>query len=87
MCVCSLISDSVSDVSPRSKLVDSWFSCRVPILFGDLNCSPNLSIRVPKLHSLFGCGSLHLFQSAAGWSFPDVYPIFNSVICSHVAYM
>jgi hypothetical protein len=25
----------------------------------------------PKLHLMFGCGSLHLFPSVAGWSLSD----------------
>jgi hypothetical protein len=39
--------------------------------FGTYNPSPNSSIRIPILHPLFGCGSLHLSDSAAGWSVPE----------------
>jgi hypothetical protein len=42
--------------------------CGVPVLFLSLNPSPNSSIRLPKLHLMFGCESLYLFPLAAGWS-------------------
>jgi hypothetical protein len=43
-----------------------WSSCGAPNLFGAHNPS---SIRVPKLHQLFGCRCLYLSESAAaGWS-------------------
>ena len=37
----------------------------VPIPFRSFNPSSNSSIRVSELHPRFGCGNLHLFQSAA----------------------
>jgi hypothetical protein len=67
--VCSLVGGAVSESPQWSRLVDTQFVfCGVPISTGVLDPSPRNSIRVPELHPMFGCGSLHLFQSAAGWS-------------------
>jgi hypothetical protein len=38
---------------------------------GPPNPSSYFSIRVPKLHPLFGGGCLHLSESAAGWSISE----------------
>jgi hypothetical protein len=63
---CSLISGSVSESLQGSRLVDSvGLSVEFYPLLGH-NPSSYSSIRVPKLHLLFGCGSLHLFPMAAG---------------------
>jgi hypothetical protein len=36
--------------------------------------SPNSSITLPQLSSMFSCGSLHLFHLAAWWSLSeDIY--------------
>jgi hypothetical protein len=43
-----------------------WSSCGVPISCEFLSPSRNSSTRLPELHLTFGCGSLHLFQSAPG---------------------
>jgi hypothetical protein len=56
---------------PRVQVKLFWSSCGLPIPSGFLGPSPNSSTRLPKLSLTFGCrfcGSLHLFQSAAGWS-------------------
>jgi hypothetical protein len=45
-----------------------WLSYRVPVLFGSLCPSPTASIKFPKFHLMFCCGSLNLFTLAAGWS-------------------
>jgi hypothetical protein len=45
-----------------------WFSCGMPIPFGACSFSSYSSIRVSKLHLLFSCGCLYLFESAAMWS-------------------
>jgi hypothetical protein len=66
--VCSLVGGSDSEIPQGSSLINCWSSCVVPICFGSLNSFPNSSIRVPDLYSIFGCWSLHLFQSAAGGS-------------------
>ena len=60
---CSLVGGSVS-VSPHGpRLVDS-VGFLVAVL--DPSSSPKLSLDSSKRHLLFGCGSLHLFPSAAG---------------------
>jgi hypothetical protein len=48
-----------------------WSSCGTPIPFRALNPSPNSYIRVPKLHPMFGCGSLCLSESAARWNLSE----------------
>jgi hypothetical protein len=56
-----------------------WSSCGVPIFFKSLSPSPNSFTRLPELQLMFGCGSLHLFCSAAVWSLSeDCYPRFLS---------
>jgi hypothetical protein len=67
-CTCCLVGGSVSGSPQGSRLVDCWSSCGVPILSRALNPFSNFSTRHPKLQLMFGCGSLYLFQSAAGWS-------------------
>jgi hypothetical protein len=34
-------------------------------------CFSNFSTRLPELHLMFGCGSLHLFTLAARWSLSE----------------
>jgi hypothetical protein len=46
-------------------------SCGIPIPLGACNPSSYSSIKVPKLHSLFGCGCVHLSESAAGWNLSE----------------
>ena len=58
-----LVRGSVAKILQGSRLVDS---VDLPMAF--LSPSPNSSIRVTKLHSMFACGSLHLSESAAGWN-------------------
>jgi hypothetical protein len=48
-----------------------WSSCGVPVHFGTHNPSPYFSLRIPKLHPLFGCECLYLSESAAGWSLSE----------------
>jgi hypothetical protein len=48
-----------------------WSSGGVPIQFQAFNPSPNSSIRVSELCPMLGWQSLHLFQSAAGWSLSE----------------
>ena len=43
-----------------------WSFCRVHIPFGAHNPSFYSSIRIPKLHPLYGYGCLHLSESATG---------------------
>lgn len=71
---CSLVRGSVFG-SPQG-LFDSQLkvsllcqsSCGILVPFRSLNPSPNSSISAPELYPPFGCGSLHLLQSAVGWS-------------------
>ena len=47
----------------------SWLccsACEFPLSSRFLNSSPNFSIRLPKLHLMFGCGLCIFFQSTAG---------------------
>ena len=63
----SLVGDSVSENSQGSRLVDS-VGLSVELLF-PLGLSSFLQLffqKRPDLHPMFGCGSLHLFESAAG---------------------
>ena len=67
-CVCSLAGGSLSEnllvyrlVDSLDLLIDFLFLCRPSIL------SPNSSKRFPEPCPMIGCGSLHLFQSGAGW--------------------
>jgi hypothetical protein len=64
----SLVGDSVSGSPQGSRLVDF---VGLPVEFlsslGSLSSSLNSSTRLPQLHLLFGCGSLHQFSLAAGW--------------------
>jgi hypothetical protein len=57
---------SVSESLKRLQV--SWLclsSCGIPISLVSLNSSPNSFTRFSELHLMFGCGSLHPFQSAA----------------------
>uniref|UniRef100_A0A8C6HNG8 Synaptotagmin-like protein 5 n=1 Tax=Mus spicilegus TaxID=10103 RepID=A0A8C6HNG8_MUSSI len=56
---------------PSAHSVTSINSRVIPIPFRAFSPSSYSSIGVPELIPLFGCGSLHLFQSAAGWSLSD----------------
>jgi hypothetical protein len=66
--VCSLDGGSVSVSSQRSMIVDfagllvESLSSSVPSIL-----LPTLLQDSPSTHLMFGYGSLHLFQSAAGW--------------------
>jgi hypothetical protein len=50
-----------------------WSFYGVSIPAGSLHCFPNspTPTRFPELCSIFGCGSLHLFSSADGWSLSE----------------
>jgi hypothetical protein len=70
-CVCSLVGGLVSESPQRSRLVDS---IGLPVEFLSLrghNPSSCSSIRVTNLHALFGCGFIHLSESAAGWNLSE----------------
>jgi hypothetical protein len=57
---------------PRVQV--SWLyqsSCGVPILYGFLTLPYNSSTRLLRFCLKFGCGSLHLFSSPAGWSLSE----------------
>ena len=53
-------------VAKGSKLVESF-----GLLVALLNLYLNSSTKIPKLYTMFACGSLHLFQSAAGCSLSE----------------
>jgi hypothetical protein len=69
--VCSLVGSSASRKPPGSSLVDSvgllWSSylLQVPPFF------QQLFYKTPQLCLMFDCGSLHQFQSVAGWSLSE----------------
>jgi hypothetical protein len=65
--VCCLVGGSVLSPSkgPGLLILLAFLYSFYP--FGELNPSPNTSIRLPELHPIFDCESLYLFQSAAGW--------------------
>ena len=65
--VCFSVDGSVSASPQGSNLV----FCGVPVLSGSLNHFSNSSIRIIKVHLIFGCGPLHLFWSGAGWSLSE----------------
>ena len=67
--VCSFIGASLSGSPQESRLVGSIGLLQS--LSGSLNTSPNSSARLLELCLMFGCESLHLFQSAAGWSLSE----------------
>ena len=68
----SVVGGSVSERPQGSRLVDSvGFLLEFLISFRAFSPSSNSSIRVPELSSMFGCGYLHLFQSAAEWSLSE----------------
>ena len=70
--VCSLVGGSVSGNPQGSELVDSVGLLVEPLsLLGSSILPPNSSTRLPEPGPMFGCGSLHLFQSAAGWSLSE----------------
>jgi len=57
------------------KVQVSWLCCvtyGVPVPFKVFNPSPNSSIRVFKFHPMFGCGSLHQTELAAGWGLSEL---------------
>ena len=56
-----------------------WFSCGVPIPFGDLNPSFYSWIRFPKLFSLIGCGYLSVLVS----SWMELLRKHNAPVCKH----
>ena len=65
----SLVGGSDSGSPQGSRLIDSvGLLVESLSFFWSLNPSPNSSIRLPELHLMLGCGSLHLFPLAAGWS-------------------
>jgi hypothetical protein len=69
--VCSLFGGSVSESLQGSRLVDfiglpmEFLSPLEPEISTP---PPSSSLRIPKFHPVFGCGSLHLSESATGWS-------------------
>ena len=68
-CACTLVGDSASESLLVYMLVDIE-GLLMDILFlqrKDLNPFPTSSKRRPVLYSILFCGSLHLFQSGAGW--------------------
>ena len=69
--ICSSVDRSVSENLQGSRVADCWSSFGIFIPSKFLNSSPNSSTRFPKLGIVFGCGSLHLFQSASGWSLSE----------------
>ena len=68
MCAIYLVGGSVSGSPQGSRLVDSVGLPVELYPFRALSLSHDSFIRFPKLHLVFGSGSLHLFQSAAGRS-------------------
>jgi hypothetical protein len=69
---CSLFSGSVSVNPQGSRLVD-FVGLPVEFLFplGPSVLPPTLFIRLTELQPVFGCGSLHLFQSVTGWKLSE----------------
>jgi hypothetical protein len=66
---CSLVGGLVFVSPHQPRLVDSVGLLVVSLTLppsGSLTSSPHSSTRLPELHPKFGCGSLHLFPSAAG---------------------
>jgi hypothetical protein len=64
--VSCLVGGSVSESYPGPRLVES-VGLPVELLSNSgssISPPPNSSIRVPELYPVFGCGYLHLFQSA-----------------------
>ena len=67
--LCSLVGSSGSGSRKGSRLVDfvdlyvEYISTAGPSIL------PQILPHDPELDLIFGCESLHLFQSAAGWSF------------------
>lgn len=59
-----------------------WSSYGALIPFGWLNSSLNSSTRLPELFPIFGCRTLYLFPSAAGWR-PLKEKLFYIPICKH----
>jgi hypothetical protein len=62
--ICYLVGGSVSK---RLVVFVGFLVESLSIPSGFLNPLPNSSTRLPELLLMFGCGSLHLVQSAAGW--------------------
>ena len=64
---CSLVGSSASMSPYGPRLVDSldFFFCGILCLSSSFNPSSPSSTRFPKLHLMFGCGSLHLLSSGA----------------------
>jgi hypothetical protein len=73
-CVCSFDDGSVSESPQGSRLADSvGLSVKLLSPSGSSILFPTLPKEfLPKLRPVFGCGSLHLFLSAAGWSLSEV---------------
>ena len=69
--ICSLVRSSVFGSPQGSRLVDSVGLPVELYPFRALSLSHDSFIRFPKLHLVFGSGSLHLFQSAAGRSLSE----------------
>jgi len=71
---CYLVGGSVSVTLSWSQVSRfHGFSCGVSDLAGSFNLS---STTFPEFYLMFGCGSLHLFSSAAGQSPDDCYASF-----------
>jgi hypothetical protein len=62
---CFLVVQTMGDTK-GSKLVESF-----GLLVGLLNLYLNSSTKIPKLYTIIACGSVHLFQSAAGCSLSE----------------
>lgn len=64
---CCLVDGSVSESLQESRLVD-LLGLPVESLpsLGSVILLPTIPLRLPELHPLFVCGTIHWFQSAPG---------------------
>ena len=69
--VCSLVGGSDSGRPQRSMLIASVGLLEYIAPLGSSIFPPNSSTGLPELCVMFGCGSLHLIQPAAGWNFSE----------------
>ena len=65
--VCSLVGVSDSEISNGSGYLTLLIFLRTSYPLQSYNPSIYSSIRVPKLHPLFGCECLDLSESVGGW--------------------